>query len=86
MQDRKFILRQVAILTRLGVSAQDIERSIKFVDAHLPPDADAATWIPTEADLRDELISEAAVVDARQDWYEDAPRRFRRLLDARMVE
>jgi hypothetical protein len=87
-QSRQFILKQVATLTRLGVSEMDIERSIAFVDAHLPADEDAATWLPSAADLQDDgLISESGVMDARQAYYNDRriPRRMRRLLDARSV-
>jgi hypothetical protein len=87
-QSRAFILKQVATLTKLGISASDIERSINFVDAHLPADADAATWIPSAADLSDDLSVEASVVDARAAYYVDkrVPRRFRKLLDAREVK
>jgi hypothetical protein len=87
-QSRQFILKQVATLVRLGVSEIDIERTISFVDAHLPADADATTWIPSVADLQDDgLISERSVLDARQAFYSDkrVPRRMRRLLDARGV-
>lgn len=84
-QSRAFILRQTAVLLRLGVAVADIERSIAWVDAHLPADADPATWIPSAADLSDDLSAEAAVIDARAAYYVDkrVPRRFRRLLDAR---
>lgn len=84
-QSRAFILRQVATLTKLGIAAADIEHAISFVDAHMPADADPATWIPSAADLSDDLSMEAAVVDARAARYVDkrTPRRFRRLLDAR---
>ena len=84
-QDRKFVLRQTAALLRLGVSPMDIERTIAWVDKHLPEGADAATWIPTAADLSDDL-AEADVQDARTAFYADkgVPRRFKRLLDARL--
>lgn len=87
MQSRAFILKQTVTLLRLGVSEADIERSISWVDKRLPEDADAATWVPSEADLRDEPLLEAAVVDARASFYikKDVPRRFRKLLDAREV-
>jgi hypothetical protein len=87
-QSRAFILRQTAVLLRLGIAPADIEHSISFVDAHLPPDADAAIWIPSAADLSDDMSAEAAVVDARAAYYVDkrVPRRFRKLLDAREVE
>lgn len=84
-QDRKFILKQTAALLKLGISPQDIERTIAWVDKRLPEGEDAATWIPTAADLSDDLISEAAVADARASWYADksVPRRFKRILDSR---
>lgn len=82
-QSRIFILKQVATLTKSGIASADIEHSISFVDAHLPPDADPATWIPSAADLSDDLSTEAAVVDSRANWYLKAPRKYRRLLDAR---
>jgi hypothetical protein len=83
---RKHILRNTAALLRLGVSEADIERTIAFVEAHLPPNADEATWIPTAADLQEDgVISESAQVDARQAWYasKSVDRKYRRLLDAR---
>lgn len=86
---RKHILRNSTTLLRLGVPVEDIERTIGWVDKHLPAGADAATWIPTEVDLRDDgLISEAAVQDARLAFYGDkrVPRKYKRLLDARSAE
>lgn len=82
--DRKHILKQSTALLKMGVSVQDAERTIAFVEAHLPEGADPNTWIPTEADLRDGLISEAAVLDARMAFYgkRDVPRKYRRILDA----
>lgn len=87
-QSRAFILKQTVTLLKLGISQADIERSISFVDAHLPADADPATWIPSAADLSDDMSAEAAVIDARAAYYVDkrVPRRFRKLLDARAVE
>lgn len=85
-QSRKFILRQIAALTRLGVPEMDIERSISWVDAHLPAAADAAMWIPSAADLRDDLISEATVMDAKQAVENGKDRRLARVLNARQVD
>lgn len=87
-QSRAFILRQTVTLLKLGISQADIEASIKWVDTHLPADADPATWIPSAADLTNDLSAEAALVDARASHYVDkrVPRRFRSLLDARGVE
>lgn len=84
-QSRAFVLKQTALLLRLGVAPADVERTVAWVEAHLPPGADAATWVPSAADLASDLISEAAVVDARLAWWRDrnVPKRFRALLDAR---
>jgi hypothetical protein len=86
-QSRQFILKQTATLLRLGVAPMDVERTIAFVDKHLPDGADAATWVPSEADLNDGLITEAAIVDSRTAFYlkKEVPRRFRKVLDAREV-
>lgn len=87
-QSRQFILKQTATLLKLGVNPIDVERTIKWVDAHLPEGANPATWIPSAQDLNDGYVSEAAVLDARTAFYmdEDIPERFRRILDARAVE
>lgn len=83
---RKHLLKQTATLLRLGISEQDVERTVNWVAAHLPDGADEATWIPTAADLQEDgVISESAQVDARQAWYasKSVDRKYRRLLDAR---
>ena len=85
-QSAKFIRRQTVTLLRLGISEADVERTINWVEKHLPEGADAASWIPAEADLRDDgLISEAAVLDARLAFFGDrrVPRKMRKILDAR---
>lgn len=85
-QSRAFVLKQTATLLRLGVSPMDIERTISFVDAHLPAESNAATWLPSAADLADDgVVTESAVADARVAWWQNrnVPRRFRALLDAR---
>lgn len=67
----------------------DVERCASWVAAHLPPNADATSWIPSAADLQDDgVISEAVQVDSRMSWWNDkrVERRFRKLLDARAVE
>lgn len=84
-QSRAFVLKQTAALLRLGVSPADVARSVAWVDAHLPPGEDAATWVPSATDLADDLLNEAALLDARLAWWQEknVPRRFRALLDAR---
>jgi hypothetical protein len=84
--DRKFVLRQTAVMLKLGIAPIDIERSLTWLESHLPPGADPATWMPTAADLQDDgLVTEATVADARQAWYanKQVPRRYKRILDAR---
>ena len=83
--DRKHLLKQVATLTKLGVAPMDIERTSSWVEAHLPPGSDADTWVPAEADLRDDgIVSDVATLDARTAWYgnRNVPRRYKKLLDA----
>ncbi len=81
---RKHILKNSATLLRLGVSAEDVERTSAFVEAHLPKGADPDTWIPSEADLSDGYVTETTVLDARTSSYrsKSVPRRLRRILDA----
>lgn len=84
-QSRAFVLKQIASLLRLGVSPMDAERTVAWVSAHLPEGEDAATWVPTAADLSDDgVLSAEALLDARMAWYADrgVERRFKRLLDA----
>lgn len=84
--DRKFVLQQTAALLALGVPAVDVERSLVWLEKRLPVDADPAAWIPTLSELFEEPAGEAAVLDARIDWYSNVPARFKRLLDARELE
>lgn len=87
-QTTQFIRKQTVTLLRLGVSPADVERSVSWVDKHMPDQVSATTWIPTEAQLREDgLISESAVMDARNAFYQDrrVPRKYKRLLDAREV-
>ena len=84
--DRRHLLKQSAVLLKLGVAEIDVERSANWVAAHLPDGADPATWIPSAADLQEDgVISEAAVIDSRQAWYasKSVDRKYRKLLDAR---
>jgi hypothetical protein len=83
---REHILKQSAALLRLGVSALDIDRTARWVDKNLPVGADPDTWIPSAASLNDDIVSEAALTDAREAWAKRAPRRFRRILDARLTD
>lgn len=81
---RKFAIAQTAALLRLGTPVQDVERTLKWLERTLPADADPATWLPT-ADQVGVALDEAAVQDARADWYtrRSVPKRFKRLLDAK---
>lgn len=84
--DRRFVLQQTTTLLALGVPVADVERSLVWLEQRLPVDADPTTWIPTASELYEEPASEAAVLDARIDWYSNVPARFKRLLDARGIE
>lgn len=77
----RFVVQQSAELLRLGVNPIDVERSIAWLEAHLPEGADPATWLPTAGDLWTE--PQAQVIDSRAAWYADVPMKWRRLLDAR---
>lgn len=79
--DDRWVARQSAALLRLGVNPMDVERSIKWMAAHLPDGADPDTWTPTGNDLWTE--PQAQEIDSRANWYVNAPTRFQRLLDAR---
>lgn len=83
--ERKFLLAQTAALLQLGIAPQDVERSLRWLERTLPPNADPATWLPSEQDLA-LGVDEVAVADARTDWYARAPNKWKRLLDARLVQ
>lgn len=85
MLDRKFLLAQTRALLELGIAPQDVERSLRWLERTLPPNADPATWIPTEQDLALN-VDAAAVADARTVWYVRAPNKFKRILDSRLVQ
>lgn len=73
--------QQVRELMRLGISAEDAQASVGWVLDHVPPDMNRDTWTPV-ADLLVDQLDHAAVQDARAAWYDQAPARFRRILDA----
>ena len=83
---RRFAVAQTAALLRAGVAVQDVERTLKWLERALPADADPATWLPTAAQVG-VALDEAAVQDARADWYtkRSVPKRFKRLLDAKVA-
>jgi len=80
----KWAESQIQALIRIGIDALEAERSVNWVLRHLPPNADPRTYI-FPAEVLYEPLDEAAVSDARQDWYaNDAiPNKYKRLLDAR---
>jgi hypothetical protein len=82
MLERKFLLAQTTALLQLGIAPQDVERTLRWLERTMPQNADPATWIPTEQDLALN-VDQAAVQDARKEWYVRAPNRFKRVLDAR---
>ena len=64
----------------------DAQRSVKWVLAHLPAGADPNVWTPSIEQLDEPIDSEAALADARADWYSNAPSKYARLLDAEEVD
>lgn len=75
---------QLATLLDLGVSAIDAQRSIRFVLANLPRDADPATYVFPPHVLYQEPSSAVAVQDTRvyvygRDGFEG---KYKAILDA----
>lgn len=81
---RKWANQQTTVLIELGIDAMEAERSVKWVLAHLPPDADPRTYIFPAETLYEDPSTDAAVADARADWYQSdaVGAKFKRLLDA----
>jgi hypothetical protein len=80
----KWAESQIQALISIGFDAIEAERSVNWVITHLPPGADPRTYI-FPAETLNEPLDEAAVNDARQDWYASSaiPAKYKRLLDAR---
>ena len=87
-QSRKFILEQARALASLGFPESDIARTLRWVEQHMPADANERTWVPSAADLQSDLLTEDGVEDARQAWRKSrsVPRAYNSLLDAVEVE
>jgi hypothetical protein len=75
---------QIQELIKIGYDAIEAERSVNWVLQHLPPGADPRTYV-FPAEVLNEPLDEAAISDARTDWYasEAVPNKYKRLLDAR---
>lgn len=82
---RKWLEQQAQQLLAIGIDAKDAQRTIAWLIQRMPSSADAATWVPTELDLLDN-VTDADVQDARADWYVTAPAQFKRILDAPEVD
>lgn len=87
MGHRKWADEQIAILLDLGIDLPEAQRCVKWVLDNLPEGEDPSEWVPP-AYMLDTPLDDAAVQDARIDWYakESVPPRFKRLLDAVEVE
>jgi hypothetical protein len=65
-----------------GFNAADAVRWVREAAAQVPVGADPQTWLPDPgAFALGAVIDEAAVQDARADWYVNAPMEFKLLLD-----
>lgn len=80
---RRWMEEQITALVEAGVDLADAQRSVNWVLAHLPANADPRVWRPSPQLLAG-IVQAEAIRDARADWYaSDAiPPRFKRLLDA----
>jgi len=81
---QKWAESQIQALISIGIDAIEAERSVNWVLQHLPPGADPHTYV-FPAEVLYEPLDEAAISDARQDWYsaDEIPKKYKRLLDAR---
>jgi len=84
-QHQQWADKQVAALIEIGVNPLDAEKSVQWVLTHLPAGEDPATYIFPANALYEDPASDAAISDARADWYaaDHIPARFKRLLDAK---
>lgn len=80
---RKWEDEQIAVLTDIGIDLAEAQRSVNWVLDNLPEGEDPATWVPP-AHVLDTPLNNAAIQDARVDWYakDSVSPRFKRLLDA----
>lgn len=76
---------QMAALIELGINPLDAQRTVDWVLANLPPGEDPATYIFPADVLYQDPASDAAIADARADWYaaDHIPAKYKRLLDAK---
>lgn len=74
---------QIQALIAIGFDALESQRSINWILRHLPPNADPRTYI-FPAEVLYEPLDEAAIDDARSDWYQSdsVGNKYKRLLDA----
>ena len=80
---RKWADSQIAVLTSIGIDLAESQRSVNWVLDALPEGEDPAVWVPP-AHVLDAPLDNAAIQDARVDWYasDSVPPRYKRLLDA----
>lgn len=82
---RRWSDEQVAVLVEAGIDPLDAQRSVRWVLERLPEGADPREWIPSIEQLDAPVDSEAALDDARADWFAKVPAKWARLLDAEEV-
>lgn len=81
MDNHKWAEQETQRLIAIGVNPLDAQRSTAWTLRTMPAGADPATWIPSAFDL-EQGVDGAATQDANAVWYERAPRKFKRLLNA----
>jgi hypothetical protein len=88
MANEAWAKSQLRALLDLGVSPIDAQRSVKWVLANLPRDADPATYIFPAGVLWQEPSSREAVQDARVYVYsaDGFSSKYKTILDARGTE
>lgn len=73
---------QLRVLIDMGYSLEDAQNSIGWVAKNAPSSLQAfTTWIPSPTQLAD-MADNEMTQDARVAWYNSAPRKFQRILDA----
>lgn len=74
--------KQINAAIAIGINPLDAANAVKRFLDKLPYGADPNTYIPPAYTLEQDLTSAEVKNDLRAEWYERAPRRFKRLLDA----
>lgn len=81
MDNHKWAEQETQRLIAIGVNPLDAQRSTAWTLRTTPAGADPSAWVPSAFDL-EQGVDGAAAQDANAAWYERAPRKFKRLLNA----